>query len=87
MGYRIPVRTLPPSLVLVKRLFLSVKSIAGNITYLLTILHLLLILTSHVLIDHISFCEAPVGVTVLMLRHHMHNTVLPEPTGIPWKDK
>ncbi len=43
LGYRIPLRTLLPLLVLVKRLFLSGKSISGSITYLLTILHLLLI--------------------------------------------
>ena len=79
MGYRIPVRTLPPSLVLVKRLFLSGKSISGNITHLLTILHLLLIVNSRVLIDHFSFCRARVGVLVLMLWDHTHKTVLPEP--------
>ncbi len=35
LGYHIPVTTLPPSLVLVKRLFLSGKSISDNILYLL----------------------------------------------------
>ncbi len=55
MGYRIPVRTLPPSLVLVKRLFLSVKFIPGNIMYLLTIFTLVTNIISHVLIDSFSF--------------------------------
>ncbi len=45
LGYCIPVRTLPPSLVLVKRLFLSGKSISDNMIYLLIILQLLLIIT------------------------------------------
>ena len=51
MGYRIPGMTLPPSLVLVKRLFLSVKSISCNITYLLTIYTLVTNITSHIIIN------------------------------------
>ena len=51
MGYRIPERTLPPSLVLVRRLFLSVKSISGNKVNLFIIFILVPNVTLHVLID------------------------------------
>ena len=47
---------MPPSLVLVKRLFLSVKSISGNITYLLTIYTLVTNITSHIIIDLLPPC-------------------------------
>ncbi len=69
LGYRIPVNTLSPSLVLVKRLFLSGKFIPGNITYLLTIFILVVNVNPHVLIDHFSSCRVLVGVIVLLLRH------------------
>ena len=49
-------RTLPPSLVLVKMLFLSVKFISGNITYLFSIFTLVTNRTSHVLIDLFPSC-------------------------------
>ena len=68
--------TLPPSLVLVKRLFLSGKPISGNILYrymsgniLFQVIHLLLILTSHVLIAPLPLLQLWVGVIVLMLWH------------------
>ena len=71
MGYRIPERTLPPSLVLVRRLFLSVKFISCNILYLFIILTLVVNITSHVLIDSLLFQPVwfRVGVMVFVLRH------------------
>ena len=51
LGYRIPERTSPPSLVLIRRLFRSVKSISGNIKYLFTIFTLVVNVTLHVLSD------------------------------------
>ncbi len=56
MGYRIPGRTLPSSLVLFKRIFLSGKFISGNITYLLTIFTLVTNITSHIIIDLLPSC-------------------------------
>ncbi len=71
MGYRVSERTLPPSLVLVRRLFLSGKFIAGNISYLFILFTLVVNINSHVLIDSFLFqpVRAWVGVMVLVLRH------------------
>ena len=51
LGYCIPERTLPPSLALVRRLFLSGKFVSGNIMYLFIIFTLVVNITLYVLMD------------------------------------
>ncbi len=70
LGHRIPVRTLPPSLVLVKRLFLSDKSISGNVFVFIN--NCTIVINNNllfVLIVTTSFRGLGSGVIVLMLRH------------------